>query len=89
MRATYPDRPEWHLCHETIYQGLYHGGKGGLSRTWTTELRTGRPLRQRRRIPVVPTPRFVAPGRLLDERPVVVEHRARIGDWEGDLTSGG
>jgi IS30 family transposase len=35
LRETYPDRPAWHLCHETIYQGLYHGGKGGLSRTLT------------------------------------------------------
>ncbi|EID72845.1 MULTISPECIES: IS30 family transposase [Rhodococcus] len=23
LRTTYPDRPDWHLCHETIYQGLY------------------------------------------------------------------
>ena len=22
LRETYPDRPEWHLCHETIYQAL-------------------------------------------------------------------
>src|SRR3954447_16478849 len=28
LRETYPDRPAWQLCHETIYQGLYHGGKG-------------------------------------------------------------
>src|SRR4051812_35869264 len=88
LRGTYPDRPAWHLCHETIYQGLYHGGKGGLSRTLTRKLRTGRPLRKRRRSPVGRTPRFLAPGRLIDERPVVVEHRARIGDWEGDLIVG-
>jgi transposase, IS30 family len=35
LRETYPDRPEWHLCQETIYQALYHGGKGGLNRTLT------------------------------------------------------
>ncbi|HLM04325.1 MAG TPA: helix-turn-helix domain-containing protein [Blastococcus sp.] len=29
LREIYSDRPEWHLCHETIYQALYHGGKGG------------------------------------------------------------
>src|SRR4051812_15083109 len=33
LRETYPDRPAWHVCHETIYQALYHGGKGGPSRT--------------------------------------------------------
>ena len=27
LRETYPDRPTWHLCHETIYQALYHGEK--------------------------------------------------------------
>jgi IS30 family transposase len=88
LRETYPDRREWHLCHETIYQGLYHGGRGGLSRTLTRKLRTGRPLRKRRRSPIARTPRFIAPGRLIDERPVIVEHRARIGDWEGDLIVG-
>src|SRR4051794_30376729 len=88
LRETYPDRPAWQLCHETIYQGLYHGGKGGLSRTLTRKLRTGRPLRKRRRNPVARTPRFIAPGRLIDQRPVVVEHRTRIGDWEGDLIVG-
>jgi IS30 family transposase len=32
LRRAHPDRPDWHVCHETIYQALYHGGKGGLSR---------------------------------------------------------
>jgi transposase, IS30 family len=32
LRAAFPDRPDWHVCHETIYQALYQGGKGGLSR---------------------------------------------------------
>jgi IS30 family transposase len=49
LRATFPDRPDWHLCHETIYQALYLGGRGGLSRQLTRRLRTGRPLRKRRR----------------------------------------
>jgi IS30 family transposase len=88
LRETYPDRPAWQLCHETIYQAVYHGGKGGLSRTLTTKLRTGRPLRKRRRTPMARTPRFIAPGRLIDARPGVVEQRARIGDWEGDLIVG-
>jgi len=78
----------WRLCHETIYQGLYHGGKGGLSRTLNTKLRTGRLLRKRRRHPVARSPRFLAAGKLIDQRPVVVEHRTRIGDWEGDLIVG-
>jgi IS30 family transposase len=29
LRATNPDRRSWYAYPETIYQGLYHGGKGG------------------------------------------------------------
>jgi hypothetical protein len=31
LREVYPDRPGWHLCHETIYQALYRGVRGGLT----------------------------------------------------------
>jgi transposase, IS30 family len=34
------------------------------------------------------TPRFVAPAALIDRRPTVVDTRARLGDWEGDLITG-
>jgi IS30 family transposase len=34
------------------------------------------------------TSRFIAPGRLIHALPAVVKQRARIGDWEGDLTVG-
>ncbi|MFE6849158.1 transposase, partial [Streptomyces sp. NPDC057686] len=30
LRTRWPDRPERHLCHETIYRALYQGAKGGL-----------------------------------------------------------
>ena len=75
-------------CHETIYQALYHGGTRGLSRQLTVKLRTGRPLRKRRRRADERSPRFVAPALLIDQRPDVVEQRTRIGDWEGDLITG-
>jgi IS30 family transposase len=88
LRPTYPDRASWHVCHETIYQAIYHGGKGGLSRQLTKRLRTGRPLRKRRRRAHERTPRFVAPAVLIDRRPPVVETRSRLGDWEGDLITG-
>ena len=32
--------------------------------------------------------RFLAPAQLIDARPLVVEDRRRIGDWEGDLIVG-
>jgi IS30 family transposase len=45
MRTEHPDRPQWHVCHETIYQGIYFGGDRGLQRDLVRNLRTGRGLR--------------------------------------------
>jgi IS30 family transposase len=88
LRAAFPDRPSWHLCHETIYQGVYNPGPGGLSRTLTRRLRTGRPLCKRRRRATARMVRFLAPSQLIHHRPAVVEGRTRLGDWEGDLIVG-
>jgi IS30 family transposase len=88
LRVEHSDRPEWHVCHETIYQALYYAGKGGLSRTLTKRLRTGRPLRKRRQRTNQRQVRFIEPARLIDARPPVIELRSRIGDWEGDLIVG-
>jgi len=80
LRTRWPDRPERHLCHETIYRALYQGAKGGLSRTLTRKRRTGRPLRKQRRRSDQRMPRFVAPAVLIDRRPPVIELRERLGD---------
>lgn len=88
LRALWPERPERHLCHETIYRALYQGAKGVLSRTLTKKLRTGRALRKQRRNSGQRAPRFQTPAVLIDHRPAVVELRERIGDWEGDLIVG-
>jgi IS30 family transposase len=42
----HPDRPEWHVTHETIYQALYVQAKGGLRREVASWLRTGRAMRR-------------------------------------------
>lgn len=88
LRTEHPDRSEWHVCHETIYQAPYHGTRLGLHRRLTARLRTGRSMRRCCRRPDHRTPRFVAPGLLIDRRPAVVEERVRIGDGEGDLIVG-
>ncbi|WP_455769119.1 IS30 family transposase [Micromonospora chersina] len=88
LRQAYPDQRSWHVCHETIYQALYCGGKSGLSRQLTRRLRTGRPLRKRRRRPDQRRCRFVAPGLLIEHRPAAALDRTRVGDWEGDLIVG-
>ena len=82
LRQVYPARPGWHVCHETIYQALYHAGKSGLSRQLSTRLRTGRPLRKRRRSAKQRRIRFTTPAILIDTRLAVAALRQRVGDWE-------
>jgi transposase, IS30 family len=88
LRAEYPIQPQWHVCDETIYQGLYFGGSRGLTRDLARNLRTGRGLRMRRRSARSRRPRFSAHSRMIDERLAVVLARQRIGDFEGDLILG-
>jgi len=88
LRMAFPDRPSWHLCHETIYQALYRGARGGLNRRLTKRLRTGRPLRKRRRRSDQRRTRYVIPHQRIEHRPAIVTERTRLGDWEGDLVVG-
>lgn len=83
----YPQNPEMHVSHETIYQALYVQGRGGLKRELTRHLRTGRAVRKTRRSGQQRR------GRIPDmvniaQRPKQVEDRAVPGDWEGDLILG-
>lgn len=88
LRTAFPGKPSWHVCHETIYQALYRGSRGGLSRTLTKRLRTGRPLRKRRRRPDERRARYIVAHQGIAARPVVVQDRTRVGDWEGISSSG-
>jgi IS30 family transposase len=88
LRRAYPARPEWHVCHETIYQGLYFGGADGLSRQFTRHLRTGRALRRPRRTSTAREPRFTVASVSIRDRPAAVLERSRVGDFEGDLIVG-
>ncbi|WP_107101092.1 hypothetical protein [Streptomyces graminilatus] len=49
LRARFPDRPEMHVVHETVYQALYIRGRGELRRELAIALRTGRVRRNPRR----------------------------------------
>jgi IS30 family transposase len=88
LTEVFHDRPDRQLCHETIYQALYRGARGGLHRKLTKRLRTGRPLRKRRRSASERRSRYVLPHQGIDQRPAIVRERSRIGDWEGDLVVG-
>ena len=86
--GVFPDRPDRQLCHETIHQAHYRGAHGGLHRKLTRRLRTGRPLRKRRRSASERRSRYVLPHQGIEQRPAIAWERSRLGDWEGDLVVG-
>ncbi|WP_405186010.1 IS30 family transposase [Streptomyces anulatus] len=88
LRSQFPDRPEMHVAHETIYQALYVQGRGELRRELAKALRTGRTRRKPHRQAACRQPRFATPMVMISERPPEAEDRALPGHWEGDLIIG-
>lgn len=88
LREEFPDQPEMHVVHETIYQALYVQGRGELRRELAKCLRTGRARRKPQRRSDERQSRFIDPMLMISERPAEVEDRAVPGHWEGDLIIG-
>ncbi|MDH6711497.1 IS30 family transposase [Kitasatospora sp. MAA19] len=88
LRDTFPERPEMHVAHETVYQALYVQGRGELRRELAGALRTGRARRRPQRQATCRRSRFTDPMVMISERPAEVEDRAVPGHWEGDLIIG-
>jgi IS30 family transposase len=92
LASTYPDQPELHVSHETIYQAIYIQGRGALRREIAAEqaLRSGRARRR-------PQSRSAHGARgsrpwladfHISARPAEATDRAVPGHWEGDLVIG-
>jgi IS30 family transposase len=89
LMTTFPDDPEMHVSHETIYRTLYLQARGALKRELLEHLRRPRRIRRSR----AATTRGHGQGQLLDivsisERPPSADDRAVPGHWEGDLLMG-
>lgn len=92
LKRDHPDRPEMHVCHETIYQALYVQGRNNLRAELKQALaqgraRCGQRARRRPRHRAPARPRFDAMVNI-SERPPEAEDRAVPGHWEGDLVIG-
>jgi transposase, IS30 family len=90
---TYPDRPELHVSHETIYQAIYVQSRGNLRAELTRQvaLRSGRAGRkaQSREAEANRANRRPWIGELrISARPAEANDRAIAGHWEGDLVIG-
>ncbi|MFC4337742.1 IS30 family transposase [Salininema proteolyticum] len=88
LKKRFPDRPEMHVVHETIYQALYIQARGGLRREVAAALRTGRAMRKPHRQADRRRSRAVKDMVNISQRPAEVADRAVPGHWEGDLIIG-
>jgi len=91
IRREFPDRLEWHVSHETIYQAIYLQTRGNLRAELSRQvaLRSGRAAR-RPRAQAGGAVRSSRPwlGLNISERPAEAADRAVPGHWEGDLVEG-
>ena len=88
LKLNYPDDPEMHVSHESIYRTLFVQSRGALRKELTAYLRTGRVIRRAQGVRL-PDGRGGRPGILhISERPAEAEDRAVPGHWEGDLVFG-
>jgi IS30 family transposase len=87
LRRRYPDRPSWHVSHETIYQAIYAAPRGALRRGLVALLRQhkcarrprGQGANRRGRMADLPS---------IHGRPKEVDERLLPGHWEGDFIKG-
>jgi IS30 family transposase len=87
LKRVFPDEPERHVSHETIYTAIYAQPRGELRRQLISCLRQGRGTRMPR------TRGDDRRGQIPDMvsihvRPPEVEDRVMPGHWEGDFIKG-
>jgi IS30 family transposase len=89
LRSRFPEHPEMHVSHETIYRSVFVQSRGVLKRALLGHLRRQRHFRHARASAKVRPKQ----GQILDavsirQRPADVADRALPGHWEGDLLEG-
>lgn len=87
LKLQWPDRPELHVSHESIYLAIYTHPRGELKRQLISYLRQGHGKRRLRTVSAGRRERY--PTDLsIHLRPPEVEDRLVPGHWESDLIMG-
>ncbi len=90
LTDTFPDAPELHVSHETIYRSLFVQSRGVLKRELITHLRRRPRIRRARQVTTARHRNHGIPDAIsIRERPAEAADRAVPGHWEGDLLTGG
>lgn len=87
LKHQWPDRPEFHVSHESIYLAIYAYPRGELKRQLISYLRQGRGKRRLRTASTGRRERYPA-DLSIHLRPPEVEDRLVPGHWESDLIMG-
>lgn len=82
LRMRFPDRPDRHLCTESIYQAIYD------PRIVLTRPAKRRRRRRRRRIQGLERRGRLTNMTMIADRPAEVQDRIEVGHWEGDCIMG-
>jgi len=88
IRREFPEDPQRHLVHETIYQAVYRPELGWLHRDLPPLLRSRRRRRKPHRRPDARRAGALVEMTMLDQRPAEADDRRVPGHWEGDLITG-
>jgi IS30 family transposase len=89
LKAEFPDDPNLHVSHETIYRTLFVQARGALKKELQYNLRSGRVMRHARTSTRKGRTRYqIVDAVSISERPPAIEDRAVPGHWEGDLLCG-
>jgi len=86
LRMQFPDEPRMHVCHETIYTGIY---KNNHLLDFLLEFLVQARPKRRKRGQGKTRRRSLIPNRVgIEKRPAIVQQRREVGHWEGDLVVG-
>jgi IS30 family transposase len=89
LKTEFPENPELHVSHETIYRTLFVQARGALKKQLQRHLRSGRVMRHARTATRKGQTRYqIVDAVSIRERPPEVEDRSVPGHWEGDLLCG-
>lgn len=87
LKVQWPDSPEFHVSHESIYLAIYAYPRGELKRQLISYLRQGHGKRRLRTVSAGRRERYPA-DLSIHLRPPEVEDRLVPGHWESDLIMG-